>query len=198
MKANVINLNYRKDRLKEIQAECSREGLQLVRHEGVNGQKVFFDSFKNKRMRGQAGCWQSHVNLLNKVKGTSEWHLVLEDDEILCDGFKSKVEFYVSKLPTDCGLVYFGGTLNQGEPIEPYNDLFNQAKYVLGTHCYLIKDTHIDKMLEVLNTRIYKVDVLFTEYQNKYLTLISKECLAWQRPSYSDITFINTNYNTKY
>jgi GR25 family glycosyltransferase involved in LPS biosynthesis len=199
MKANIINLKHRTDRLKEIQSECEREGLELVRHNGVNGQDVFFKQFTNKRMRGHAGCWQSHVNLLNKVKGTAEYHLVIEDDAILCDGFKEKALSYINQLPNDCGLCYLGGSIDlYDNSIRDYNDSFNQALKVLATHCYVIKDSHIDLLLEVLNTRIYKVDVLFTEYQNTNLTLISKECLAWQRESFSDIGFKSFTHNTKY
>jgi GR25 family glycosyltransferase involved in LPS biosynthesis len=199
MKANVINLIHRTDRLKEIQAEFTREGLELVRHDGVNGQSVFFNAFKNKRMRGHAGCWQSHVNLLNKVKGTANYHLVIEDDAVLCNGFKEKALYYINQLPEDCGLCYFGGSININKnSILYYNDSFNQALKVLATHCYVIKDSHIDLLLKVLNTRIYKVDVLFTEYQNTNLTLISKNCLSWQRESFSDIGFEILKYNTKY
>jgi GR25 family glycosyltransferase involved in LPS biosynthesis len=116
MKANVINLMHRTDRLKEIQSECTREVLELVRHNGVNGQDVFFKQFTNKRMRGHAGCWQSHVNLLNKVKGTSEYHLVIEDDaDTYVMGFKEKALSYISQLPEDCGLCYFGGSVNLTE-----------------------------------------------------------------------------------
>jgi GR25 family glycosyltransferase involved in LPS biosynthesis len=199
MKANVINLMHRTDRLKEIQSECTREQLELIKHNGVNGQDVFFKQFSNKRMRGHAGCWQSHVNLLNKVKGTSEYHLVIEDDAVLCEGFKSKALSYISQLPEDCGLCYFGGSVNLTYNARTeYNETFNQALNVLATHCYLVKDSHIDLLLEVLNTRVYKVDVLFTEYQSAHLTLISKECLSWQRESFSDIVFEHTNYKTKY
>lgn len=199
MKANVINLAHRTDRLIQIQNECNREGLELIRHEGVNGQVVFANEFSNKRMRGHAGCWKSHVDILKNIKGKSDYHLVLEDDAVLCDGFKDKLLSYIDKIPEDCGLCYFGGSVNLVEnSISDYNDLFSQALKVYSTHCYLIKDSHIDNLLEILNTRIYKVDVLFTEYQAKYLTLISKECLSWQRESFSDISFDVLKYNNKY
>lgn len=199
MIANVINMNHRTDRLEEIQAECDREGLELVRHEGVNGQEVFFEQFDTKRMRGHAGCWQSHVNVLNAVKGTARFHLILEDDAVLVIGFRNTILGQISCLPMDWSLVYFGGNIKlTKDAVIPYNYEFNQAKNVLATHCYVIRDTAIDELLEVLNTRIYKVDVLFTEYQKKHKTLISKKCLAYQRESFSDIGFEMFKFDTRY
>jgi len=199
MIAHVINMNHRADRLQEILTECIHTELELVRHEGVNGQEHFIEQFTTKRMRGHAGCWQSHVNVLNAVKGTGEYHLILEDDAVLIDGFKDKVKAYMNELPVNCGLVYFGGNLNViKKAVIDYNDSFFQAFNVLATHCYVIRDSHIDALLEVLNTRIYKVDVLFTEYQNKHLSLMSKECLSWQRESLSDISFKMFKLNTRY
>jgi GR25 family glycosyltransferase involved in LPS biosynthesis len=51
MKAHVINLKHRTDRLNEIKLECKREGIELVRHEAVDGQKQFFNVIPSKRMR---------------------------------------------------------------------------------------------------------------------------------------------------
>lgn len=194
MKANVINLAHRPDRMCEIEMECSREGLDVIRHEAVNGVKLFPDA--DKKLKGHFGCLHSHINLLKKVKGSNEYHLILEDDAILIEGFEKKI---FNLITLDFDLLYLGGNVFSFEnATETFDDKLNIAKNVLCTHAYIIKDESINGLLEVLESRNYKVDVLFTEYQKNHNCFITKECLSWQRESYSDIIFNKMTTNLKY
>ena len=199
MKANVINLVYRQDRLLEVAAECKREGLQLVRHEAVNGQDVFFKTISTKRMRGHAGCQSSHMKVLQSIKGTSDWHLIIEDDAVLLDGFLSEVKEVISSLPIDATMCYLGGnTYLYEDSTKEYNDSFVRAYKVMATHCYLVKDESIDNILHVLNKRWHKVDVMLMEYQMNNVVYMTKKCLSWQRESFSNIGFKTIISSPKY
>ena len=196
MIVHVINLPHRKDRLDYVKKVCKREGLELQRHEATNGQKVFASQFPNKRMRGHAGCHNSHVTLLQKIKGTADYHIILEDDVELTPNFKSKVEKYIT---TDFDMLYLGGNLNvYDNPIEPFNDQFDIARKVMATHAYVVNDSSIDSILEIITKRVHKIDVMFMDVQQQMNALITKECLAWQRETFSDIGFKTLDVNTKY
>jgi GR25 family glycosyltransferase involved in LPS biosynthesis len=194
MKAHIINLPSRLDRRDKMIEVCKREELEYEFHDAINGQRVFFGSAPNKRLRGHFGCLQSHRNLLWEIKGTAKYHLVLEDDAELTEGFLDKVAELV--IPCDYDILYLGG--NSDKVTVPLNESVSIAKNVLTTHAYIVKDKAIDGLLKVLNSRLWKVDVLFTEFQESNLCLISNECLAWQRDSYSNISFDNEPRNTKY
>jgi GR25 family glycosyltransferase involved in LPS biosynthesis len=199
MKVSVINLKNRKDRLDFVSGACKREGLEMSVHEATNGQVVYFNDFDTKRMRGHAGCHHSHVSLLQKLKGTAKYHIILEDDVDLISDFKQKVLNLTSKLPNDWNMLYIGGNLNvYKNPIEPFNEFFNIAKQVLATHAYIVNDSKIDEILSVINSRVYKIDIMFIEYQKNNQVFISKECLAWQGETFSDIVFTTIDSNTRY
>jgi len=199
MKANVINLEHRKDRLDHIKDVLNREKIEISIHKATNGQEKFFDMFKNKRMKAHAGCYDSHVTLLEKVKGTADYHLILEDDCELIDGFKNKVIRYIELLPKNYTMLYLGGSLNVFKnSIELLNQHFSLAKKVMATHAYLVNDLQIDFILSILKKRIYKIDIMFMDIQQSVDVYITNECLAWQRETYSDIIFDVMKTNTKY
>ncbi len=198
MKVNVINLKSRPDRLSDITTICKREGLEIAIHEATNGQTKYLKEFDTKRMRGHAGCHNSHVTLLKKIKGTSPYHIILEDDAELIHGFKQKAEHYLSKLD-EWTMLYIGGNLNvYDDATEPYNEHFNLAKKVMATHAYIVNDSQIDEILKVIETRIYKIDVMYMDLQQSKDVHITKECLSWQRQTFSDISFQVLNMDTRY
>jgi GR25 family glycosyltransferase involved in LPS biosynthesis len=189
MNVNVINLDHRTDRLAEMYLEFEKHKLELVRHQGVNGLNVFIKEAKNKRMRGHFGCLQSFRNLLKNIKGTSEYHIIMEDDVILIDDFKDSVLNHIKQAPKDWDMIYFGGHIKTLEnAIEEYDDLFWKAKNVLGLYCWVIKDSSIDGLLNIFNSRLWKADILAIEYQNIAKVYITKKCHAWIRESFSDIS----------
>jgi GR25 family glycosyltransferase involved in LPS biosynthesis len=190
MKANVINLEHRKDRLKQMKIELLKANLELFRHDGIDGTKVFFNHAVNKRMRAHFGCLQSFRNMLHLVRGTADYHLVMEDDVLLIDDFKKSVEMHLEKIPADWDMLYLGGHVKTlDNAVEEYNELFWKAKNVLGLYCWIIKDSSIDALLEVLNSRLWKADMLAIEFQQKSNTYMTRTCHAWVRESYSDISF---------
>lgn len=189
MKAHVISLPHRQDRRDAMNAQCRRLGIEPIYFEATNG-KAAFPSEPRKLMRGHFGCLDSHKRLLASIKGTlnpHELHLILEDDAVLSDFF-TNIRFVPLPVPTD--LLFVGGNITQMEyAVMPFmNDYVNKANNVLCTHAYFIRDGAIPQLLEVLNSRMWKVDILFTEFQKIANCYITKQCLAWQAVSHSDIT----------
>lgn len=199
MIANIINLERRPDRKEEMIQECESKGLNPVFHIAIDGQKDFFGKIHTRRMRGHAGCQQSHINLLKRIKGTQDYHLILEDDAVLTDGFKLELDNVLNKLPNDWTMCYLGGnTYLYENSVEDFDEYFYRALRVMATHCYLVKDECIDNILNVLESRYHKVDVMLMEYQLNNVVYLTKKCLSWQRESMSDIVFKKTISSPKY
>lgn len=200
MKAHIINLEKRTDRKEQQINECLRVGFEPVIHKGIDGLLEFVKEAPNKRLRGHFGALQSHRNVLKSLKGTAPYHLIIEDDVLFIDDVLESMLSHVSSLPENWSLCYFGGHLHTMEnATEEYNDLFWYARNVLGFYCYIIKDDHIDDLLETLESRLWKVDMLAIEYQHKNKNVyMTKKCHAWVRESYSDIAHAVINPDLRY
>ena len=185
MKAHIINLPHRTDRKEAMIEQCQRLGIKPIFFEATNGKEAFPDEPRDL-MKGHFGCLDSHKRLLSSIYGTAAHHVIFEDDAVLSD----LVPAFISvRPPSSYDLIFMGGNTFQMEnAVSPWNELFNRAHNVLCTHAYIIQDSAIPKLLEVLNSRQWKVDILFTEFQKIANCYITKECLSWQSVSHSDIT----------
>ncbi len=186
----VINLSHRNDRRQHIVRQFMNMGIDdYFFVEGVNGKKKFPD-VKRANLQGHFGCLESHKKVLNMFTTLEyEWCIVMEDDCVLDREWTTAI---LNDVPSDVELVYFGGnkTLSK-KPIEPFNEKFDKAIEVYCTHAYAIRKASIPALLNVLNSRMWKVDVLFTEFQQSHKCLITRKCYAWQLNSLSDITGVN-------
>lgn len=192
MKTFVINLNRRKDRLKEFASSVT---FDYERFSATDGKIAFPDS--KPRLQGHLGCWDSHRRLLNWSQ-FSEFPMVmvLEDDVELAPEFEQKLEIIMKELPEDWDLLYLGGW--NTEERKPYSEHLDIAERVLTTHAYIIRDKFIPKLIETLNGRRFKVDVVFCDALSKGKCFIAHPVIAWQREGFSDITnSVNTNEHLK-
>ena len=84
--------------------------------------------------------------------------------------------------------IHHGGDLISVDAAIKFSDNLYVAKNVLTTHAYIIKNSSIPKLLEVIKSRRDKIDLLFCEFQksgnNCYVVYPE---LAWQMAGYSDI-----------
>lgn len=199
MIANVINLERRIDRRDSQIKECERVGLVPVIHKAVDGQKEFFNMATTKRLRGHFGCLQSHRNVLKAIKGTAEYHLIIEDDVLFIDDVVSSIKNHIEFLPHDWSMCYFGGHIKTLEnAIETFDSVFWYARNVLGLYCYAVKDECIDEILETFEARLWKADMVAIDYQQKKDVYITRKCHAWVKEDYSDICHEIINPKLKY
>lgn len=191
MVINVINLPHRKDRLEEFYNQTVwKEAIdEIIVHQAVNGQKEFFDMATTKRMRGHYGCLQSHRNLLEKVASTAPYHIVFEDDVVLCENFDQRIEEVLQNLPDDWAIIYLGGNIVTPGGKIPHNEMFSKAKEVYATHAYIVNDKYIHRLQLCLWQKLGKVDVLFIAFQRHHPCYIINDIIAKQSDSRSDIDF---------
>lgn len=185
MKSYVINLKRRNDRLKEINLPFDYEVF-----EATDG-KIDFADYPVKQ-QGFMGCWDSHRRLFTQVKNDNlDMVLVLEDDIEVCENFNDKLKTVMEELPEDWDLLYLGGW-NVGE-IEKYSESLNWAKKVFTTHAFIVRSKFYDILLDQINSRKWKVDVLISEVLPSGKCFICEPTLAWQREGFSDIENRITN-----
>jgi hypothetical protein len=69
----------------------------------------------------------------------------------------------------------------------------NWAKKVFTTHAFIVRDKFYDTILEGINSREWKVDVLISDVLPLGKCFICEPILAWQREGFSDIENRVTN-----
>ena len=185
MKSYVINLKRRNDRLEEINLPFEYEVF-----EATDG-KIEFADYPVKQ-QGFMGCWDSHRRLFTQVKNDNlDMVLVLEDDIEVCENFNDKLKTVMEELHEDWDLLYLGGW-NVGD-IEKYSESLNWAKKVFTTHAFIVRNKFYDILLDKINSRKWKVDVLISEVLPSGKCFICEPTLAWQREGFSDIENRITN-----
>lgn len=185
IKTFVINLDRRPDRM-----EALKVPFEFERFSAVDGTQFTDEIIK---MRGHIGCWQSHRDLLIRIK-CREYPitLVLEDDVELDPDFQTKIVEYMAQLPEDWDLFYVGGWNTMEK--KKFSDNLDVAERVLTTHAYMIRDKFVDTLIQTLNNRRFKVDVVFCDALSKGKCYVASPVLAWQKKGYSDITnSVNSN-----
>ena len=127
----------------------------------------------------------------------------VDKPSVLFETFLRKVFFlndaavrqHILTNPEDWDLLYFGGThrTKKGQFIpESINEYFVKGKRILTTHCYAVKDT----MYDVILNRVLEKEPLFENTIDGYLAVsIQPICktfafhppIAWQKAGHSDV-----------
>lgn len=181
MKAFVINLPHRTDRIEQL--SIPKEIVETYElFPATDGSSFAFE--KSKRIRGHMGCWDSHRRLMETIKDAGNGAtLVLEDDCIFIKD--ADLQKYLNELPKDWDMLYLGG-INQDAP-ESFSEHLDYAKNILQTHAYIIRDTFIPTLLQVLTNHRWKVDIVFSEAIKRGKCFICNPPIALQSDSKSDI-----------
>lgn len=102
---------------------------------------------------------------------------------------------YVSQIPKDWNLLYFGGNHNN-EPLKKISDNICEVHKTYTTHAYAISSNIYDEVIELFSNVSDISDVLMSKIQEKYgKSYVFQPHLAWQRAGYSDILNVDANYD---
>lgn len=176
IKIYFINLDINKDRLLFIKKQS--KNIKLVRFSAINGQninekKLIRDKIlvkKHRLLKGQIGCALSHYYLLKKIyKSNNNINIVLEDDIIIPDNFKSKLQNILNNLPSKWDIIWLGGCNIKGKLV---NKIFIKptvftGTYNLCTHAYLVNRKSIPNILKYLIPLYRPIDSQLRNYFNK-------------------------------
>lgn len=153
----VINLDSRVDRMTEF-----REMLRItdwpfpepMRFRAVDGRKAPPPAWWQVGW-GAWGCLMSHARVLeNALHENIESLLVLEDDALIPRSFRERVEAFLSSVPNDWDMLYFGGQ-HLSEPL-PVSENVVRCVDVNRTHAYAVRRPFISTLYQaILNAPDY-------------------------------------------
>jgi GR25 family glycosyltransferase involved in LPS biosynthesis len=186
MKAYVINIPRRVDRLTHAKREASRLDIPLIVWEAVDGHEAYHN-LPSKRLRGHAGCRASHRRLLKTIAATStdKYALILEDDVL----FMGDINKALTNIPEGAHLVYFGANLKRAKTWLSDHPDYLHVRNALATHCYVVKVSEAETIARFMNQE-KPVDHCLIDYvkHNEDKCYLSREMYAAQAALKSDIT----------
>jgi glycosyl transferase family 25 len=179
IKIYFINLNQNKDRLKYIKEQCNKENINIIRFPAYYGKDLNeyelinqgILSRKHNLRKGQLGCAISHYKLMENIKKNNEdIALILEDDIIIPDNFKKKLNDVLNNLPDKWDIVFLGGCNIKGKM---YKDKYiipteYGGTYNLCMHSYLVNKKSLNKLLKCFQPFYRPID---SQLRDKYKDL---------------------------
>lgn len=147
-----INLDRRMDRRRRFEDTCARAAIAVERFSAVDGRTVTLPSARGEGDRGIYASLLSHRGVLELARERRLPEvMVFEDDAVFPEWFASEVEHFMSLVPADWGLVYFGG---HGWPRRwsHVRGPVLRGTNIQNIECYVARDTVYDRLAEALDT----------------------------------------------
>jgi GR25 family glycosyltransferase involved in LPS biosynthesis len=185
-----INLDRRDDRWGECLIEFEKHSIDVERFSAIDGKDLKSLSGLNS---GQVGAIYSHMGVIQKAKESNlDNVLILEDDVEFHDNVNQMFFDYIENVPSDWDIIFFGGNHSENniwmtEPLIPVTEHVYKIIRSYANHCYAVKNTVYDKLIEALSGKDKPNDVLISDIQKELNCYIFRPHLAWQSPSYSDL-----------
>lgn len=190
-----INLDRRKDRWDETLLELSKWELSdsVTRFSAVDGNTLINDTIINN---GELGILTTHINIINEAKEKGYKNILIIEDDIEFTEEILNLEQYMSSVPEDWDMLYFGGNHNKhmGKQINFLNEKIIKLNETYGIHCVVINNTIYDLILDLISRRGKPIDVYYADIQKSYNCYGFNPSIALQRESFSDIQNKNVNY----
>ncbi|MEF3075156.1 glycosyltransferase family 25 protein [Methylobacter sp. Wu1] len=201
----IINLPYRTDRKREINAQLKKIGLSLEHPQIDLFPAVRPDDAGYFPSIGARGCFMSHLNILRDAKKRGlENVLIIEDDLDFSPDFNSRIDAAIVELTnSNWGVFYGGGRLlsdvelsNNSELSKVNHDISIQTTHFIGFNQSIIA-AMMDHLESILTRPAGHPDggpmhvdgaySWFRRHHQDVLTLIAVNELGHQRSSRTDI-----------
>lgn len=190
----VINLDKRSDRWSKVVENFKK--INLSNYERFSAIET---------PNGWEGCKASHLSIIKKAKENGYKNfLVFEDDFVLSEDFNDVLKKSLVDLPNDWDMFYLGGNLVKCSSKIPTSNNITKVNSVLTTHCYAMKNTIYDKVLNEAPSippqrgflRGQSIDVYYSEFicKNNNVYIINP-MICTQGNDYSDIEKRVVNYD---
>lgn len=156
------------DRIKNIEEQQKRLNIKIKVFDAVVGDKLDINELIKQKLliepnsfndnvtkkKRQLGCYLSHYRIYEKIKKDSKngYTIVFEDDfQISKENLIETIEQTITELnkkQMDFDILYLGN-LQNNHGINVLENLYeiNSSEDLFGTHAYIIKNKHIDKII---------------------------------------------------
>lgn len=177
-----VNLDSRRDRLKHMQRELKRVGINAIRQRGIPWRECDQNNVKYRTMLnrtpGALGCHLSQVTVIQKAFEAGKHAFVMEDDLIFCADFHERIKYienYLQDKPWD--ILWLGATFHTpsfwhpkgpsqmrpdcsarlGKDFENTSDPRIKRTYgAFCTYAYIVNHTAIEKVLGMLDKHLHE------------------------------------------
>jgi GR25 family glycosyltransferase involved in LPS biosynthesis len=171
----VINLERRKDRLEQFDAEAKRIGFEYEVHKAIDGQVEGVDPIVAGRL--------SHIQVLETIK-PNEMVLICEDDAIFREDFNEALDEYMTDLPENWDIFYLGALKVN---VKPVNKHWVRQVETTGTQAYCIRPEKVDLFLHIAREGEKWIDVAYRMWADRTNAYIAHLNLVIQSDGFSDL-----------
>jgi GR25 family glycosyltransferase involved in LPS biosynthesis len=206
IKAYIINLKHRTDRLKQSTYQCHK--MKLFNYEIFDAVKTDNNIInpikawkKNiEYLRSASGCKLSHLNVLKQsLICNKEYILILEDDVIFEQNTIVYVKNAIKQLENiEWDILYLSTNLKDVNDASKISDNLLKIHKGFTTTAQIFKKSKIEEIIKLIEDCDIEIDDTYNYLENKYC--VYPMCV-YQRESYSDIINTESNYgkfNKKY
>jgi len=170
----VITLREDSYRRVETQKHFDAQGLMVSWVQGVNGVAAGIASIvpHDSDLTGQRkyvhptvlGTTISHLFALELalLHGAEEF-FIMEDDVVLCDGFKDKWPVTRAAVPDDVDVIQLAVTSAEDKPSSPINDLLEHRYYPFCTTCNWWRRSAAEFAVKVLRPFNSPIDIMLMQ-----------------------------------
>jgi len=127
----------------------------------------------------------SHVALWKEAADKQQTLLVFEDDAVFCNDFSAKATAFISKVPEDWQMLYFGGS----HIMPPEHVRFGVCRClgVKKTHAYAVRGDILRSVPPILDHDSRHIDVVLSRFHHQFLVYAPNRWLCGQAAGVSDV-----------
>lgn len=164
-----VNMDHRKDRLARMRLTLAAAGIGAVRTRGRPWQE--FNALDPrfqvmlKRTPGALGCYHSQMDVMAGAMAQEKHAFVMEDDLIICEDFKKRMELISAFAEThEWDVFWMGGTFHINPPYwhQPRDAVvtddprFMQTFGAFSTHAYIVNKSSLRRVGRLLGDLMIK------------------------------------------
>lgn len=190
MKAFYINLDRRTDRRQHFEAMCRRAGIEAERFRAIDGKTLELPRGHAQADSGIYASLLSHKAVIERARNLCLPEvMIFEDDAVFPEWFVEETNYFLSIVPADWGMIYFGG---HGWPrrwshvsgtVLRCTDIHNMECYVVRSTAY---DRVVDEMERASGIPRRWTDQVLCHLQVEIPTYTMLNPIVGQRWDYSD------------
>jgi predicted O-methyltransferase YrrM len=198
VKAYYINLDRRTDRRRQFEEVCRCAGIDVERFPAIDGTTVELPRGRDEDDRGIYASLLSHRAV---IEGARKLRLpavmIFEDDAVFPEWFVGEASHFLSVVPADWGMIYFGG---HGWP-RRWSHIVGpvlRGTNIQNIECYVVRDSAFDRVVDELERAVAVhgrwADEVIRDLQVEIPTYTMLNPIVTQRADYSDNYRTTSNY----
>lgn len=187
-KIYVLNLKTRTDRREHIVNQLQKINCNnYIIIDAIDGKELVNTT---RLTNGMLGLNHTYLKIYDEwVKESPDNIIIIEDDCVFLDNFNEELLNYMSNIPSDWEMLYFGGNHNYhvGSQTEKINDYCIKLNNTYTAHCVVLKNYVFEEFIKNIRSMEIENDVYMATLQKKYNAYSTSKKITTQLPNFSDI-----------